>query len=132
MAQYAHLSTPDPEFQKIFETKDIVQPLYYSNPTELVASFRQFVAEIWVAQVRQVYEPKLPQGLFVVVSENLPFIALSESEYRLERRKIPIEGGEIDALSITPTSSDRSTFPLLLNFFGGGEDSGTFSRLIDS
>lgn len=46
--------------------------------------------------------------------------AYPDADYRVEDRKIPVEGGEITIRCLVPTSESGKTFPVLVWFHGGG------------
>ena len=56
MAQYAHLSTPDPEYEQIFKSSPRLPP-----PKDIDA-VRQLMDVILVGIVKEHYRPLLPDG----------------------------------------------------------------------
>ena len=48
----------------------------------------------------------------------------ADSEYRVEDRKVPVEGGEITVRTVVPTPAGAKDkkFPLLVWYHGGGTD----------
>ncbi|KAJ6552732.1 Alpha/Beta hydrolase protein [Mycena capillaripes] len=107
MSEYAHLSTPDPEFTDLWAK---LQALYPAPGTIDVASQRHAMKTIVTPNIMATLRPQLPP----------------ESTYRVTDDTVSVEGGAIAVRCIQPVArEDESTgFPLLLWMHGGGWISG--------
>ncbi|KAJ7800620.1 Alpha/Beta hydrolase protein [Mycena olivaceomarginata] len=107
MAEYAHLSTPDPEFSVLWSK---LQAAYPPPGTITVASQRHAMTSIVNPKVMDNLRPHLPPG----------------SAYRVTEDQVPVDGGKIAVRCIEPVPQDDETagFPLLVWFHGGGWISG--------
>lgn len=100
MAQNAHLSNIDPEFAALLEKAP--RPPLMTNITTAREVISSFALPSLVARLG----PLLPKA----------------SEYRVEDRKVPVDGGEITVRTVVPTPAGAKDkkFPLLVWYHGGG------------
>ncbi|KAJ6537143.1 Alpha/Beta hydrolase protein [Mycena capillaripes] len=100
MSQYAHLSTPDPEFKEL-----IPNLLVLAHGPMDIAAQREQVRTIVTPLIMETHRPHLP----------------AESSYRLEDRKVIVDGGEITVRCIQPIPKAGETggFPVLVYIHGG-------------
>ncbi|KAJ7110518.1 Alpha/Beta hydrolase protein [Mycena epipterygia] len=107
MSQYAHLSTPDPEFLDAWSKLPtaVTQP----GPIE-IATQRHYMTAVAVPQIKETLRPHLPP----------------DSSYSVENRIIPVDGGEISIRCIQPVprADETGGFPILVWLHGGGWASG--------
>ncbi|KAF8181748.1 Alpha/Beta hydrolase protein [Mycena galopus ATCC 62051] len=103
MAQYSHLSEPDPELTSI-------------------ASISGPLTEDAVPLVRRALDDALDKRLYFYQT-----LLPSESTYKLEDHIFPVEDGEIRVRTIspTPTPNEDSEFPILVYLHGGGWAAGS-------
>lgn len=118
MSQWAKYSAPDPELAPLLAK---VPKMSFSDPLEI----REKLNTMFLT-IREATKHDLPVGPYycrrALVLRTPAHCPHSESEYRLENRKVPVEGGEIIVRVLTPTtSSDGDTFPVLVWYHGGGE-----------
>ncbi|KAI0053261.1 alpha/beta-hydrolase [Auriscalpium vulgare] len=101
MAQYAHLSEPDPEFAAIAPSS-LPPPPDLSAPAALQKHWIDTVQPtLWAP----VYKSRLTE----------------DAQYRVEDHKVPVDDGEIVVRVVTPGSNDLGeTFPVIVWFHGGG------------
>ncbi|KAJ7765123.1 Alpha/Beta hydrolase protein [Mycena olivaceomarginata] len=101
MAEYAHLSTPDPEFSILWSK---LQAAYPPPGTITVASQRHAMTSIVNPKVMDNLRPHLPPG----------------SAYRVTEDQVPVDGGKIAVRCIEPVPQDDETagFPLLVGSRG--------------
>ncbi|KAJ7710410.1 Alpha/Beta hydrolase protein [Mycena rosella] len=107
MSQYAHLSTPDPEFLEL--VSKLPGSIPAPGPID-VASQRQAMRAIVVPRIMETLRPDLP----------------AESSYDILDRNIVVDGGEILVRCIRPVPREHEgkEFPILVWFHGGGWISG--------
>ncbi|KAJ7171730.1 Alpha/Beta hydrolase protein [Mycena crocata] len=100
MAQYSHLSEPDPEFAP-YIPQLLAQPQLY----EVEAARKAFDSGILEA-AKKTYTVGLPK----------------DTEYHLIDHQVEVDGGSILVRSLVPTSQkgSRETYPLMLWLHGGG------------
>ncbi|KAI0942643.1 hypothetical protein AcW1_003217 [Taiwanofungus camphoratus] len=102
MAQYSHLSTPDPEFAALLAHLPSIPPWY---EVEDAALLRQQFNAGFIGMIQNNLRPKLPP----------------KSAYRLQDHQVPVEGDVISVRCLTPTSQEKeAVFPLLFWIHGGG------------
>ncbi|KAJ7664676.1 Alpha/Beta hydrolase protein [Mycena polygramma] len=103
MSNYAHLSTPNPEFAEVWAK---VQALYPPPGAIHVNSQRHAMDTIAVPKIMEFFEPKLPP----------------HTAYRVTNNAVGVENGEIMVRCIQPVAQDeeRGSFPLLVWIHGGG------------
>ncbi|KAF7376279.1 Abhydrolase-3 domain-containing protein [Mycena sanguinolenta] len=104
MAQYSHLSDPDPEFAPHM-ARMTATPL----DNDFAAARARFNT-VFVEAARKTYAPGLPK----------------DTEYRVEDHHVDVENGRISVRSLIPTSKGGSTntYPLMVWLHGGGWMSG--------
>ncbi|KAK7045087.1 Alpha/Beta hydrolase protein [Favolaschia claudopus] len=107
MAEYSHLSTPDPEFAKVWEQ---VKGLYPAPGTITVAGQRHAMNTIVIPSAMDRLRPMLP----------------SKSSYGVTDHTIAVDDGSIVLRCIQPAPKhgESGSFPLLVWFHGGGWISG--------
>ncbi|KAJ7245220.1 Alpha/Beta hydrolase protein [Mycena rebaudengoi] len=108
MAQYAHLSTPDPEFLDLISKMPTPSdaPAAYT-----IESLRAQILKVIIPQAQAYHGPRLP----------------SDTAYTVENHTVAVDGGEISVRCIQPTPVDGESdgFPILCWFHGGGWCFGT-------
>ncbi|KAF8208871.1 Alpha/Beta hydrolase protein [Mycena galopus ATCC 62051] len=104
MAEYAHLSEPDPEFLP-FMAQLMAVPHVYD-----VAEGRTRFNSLFLETAKKTYSPGLPK----------------DTEYRVNEHYIEVENGKILVRNLVPTSKDGSgnTYPLMVWLHGGGWTNG--------
>ncbi|KAI0032469.1 Alpha/Beta hydrolase protein [Vararia minispora EC-137] len=103
MAQYAHLSIPDPDWTRISTLLPPDPP--YSDDLDVVVAQVREIAKLSGPFNRSIYEPQLPSD---------------ELRPHVEDYTVTVDGGEIVVRVAIPRSSENETFPLLVYFHGGG------------
>ncbi|KAJ7780599.1 Alpha/Beta hydrolase protein [Mycena maculata] len=99
MAEYSHLSEPDPEFAPYIAQINSLPPLPQDDWNTRRRRFDSFI----VATSNKTYGPQLPK----------------ETEYRVIDHQVDVANGKIRVRIIIPTSSVQ-TYPLMLWIHGGG------------
>ncbi|KAA1468764.1 hypothetical protein DENSPDRAFT_834187 [Dentipellis sp. KUC8613] len=99
MSQNAHLSDPDPEF--VAAAAGLPDPW----PTRDVSVLRENL-----------------RAATLHFNEQAKWLRPADSEYREEEHKVPVEGGNITVRTFVPTPAggEGNTYPVLVNFHGGG------------
>ncbi|THH13380.1 hypothetical protein EW146_g6833 [Bondarzewia mesenterica] len=125
MSQYAHLSTPDPDFAVYLAQL----PPATNYATDVLLS-REHISKIWLPQMRERLAPTSPPGEMHVCSKTrrncIPhLLCLScgvDSEYRVEDHNVAVENGEIRVRCLIPTPAgvQGRTYPVLVWYHGGG------------
>ncbi|KAK7027246.1 hypothetical protein VNI00_015335 [Paramarasmius palmivorus] len=102
MAEYSHLSEPDPDFAVIAAHIPPVDESQTLTPAQRRQNYRDFI----LTALKATYGPRLP----------------SDSEYQLTDRQIDVgDGAQILARCVVPTRKEGETdFPLLFWTHGGG------------
>ncbi|KAJ6485168.1 Alpha/Beta hydrolase protein [Mycena vitilis] len=104
MAEYSHLSEPDPELAPFLAQLMAIPQTYELE--ERRARFDSIFGEI----AKKTYGPGLPK----------------ETDYRLDDQKVEVRDGKILVRSLVPTSKQGSatTYPLMVWIHGGGWTNG--------
>ncbi|KAJ7290522.1 Alpha/Beta hydrolase protein [Mycena rebaudengoi] len=104
MAQYAHLSTPDPEFLDLISK----MPVPEVPPEFTVETLRAQIRDMVIPHTQAYRRPHLP----------------ADTAYTVKDHTVPVEGGEILVRCIHPTpvegESAAKGFPLFFWAHGGG------------
>ncbi|KAF8208872.1 Alpha/Beta hydrolase protein [Mycena galopus ATCC 62051] len=99
MAQYSHLSEPDPEF-----APHIARLLAIPEVKDVAASRARFNS-LFLETAKKTYSPGLPK----------------DTEYRLKDHHIDVENGQILVRSLIPAKDGSdTTYPLMVWLHGGG------------
>ncbi|KAJ7640549.1 Alpha/Beta hydrolase protein [Mycena rosella] len=96
MAEYSHLSEPDPEFAPY------VAPLTAMRPILDLDGRRNLYNTVFLEAARKAFAPKLPQ----------------DTEYRVVDHQLEVTNGSITVRSLIPAAD--KTYPLMLWMHGGG------------
>ncbi|OCH90751.1 hypothetical protein OBBRIDRAFT_792947 [Obba rivulosa] len=98
----SHLSAPDPEWTAL---QHKLPPPHPADADGVV--IREAFAKHVIPHIQSIYQKRLPP----------------DSDYKVEDRTIPVDGGEITLRCLTPTPANAdsvSTYPLLYWMHGGG------------
>ncbi|KAJ7861450.1 Alpha/Beta hydrolase protein [Mycena olivaceomarginata] len=103
MAQYSHLSEPDPELPSI--------PKLAGPVTADILPMLRETIDLPPSQKLELYRTRLPP----------------DSMYKLENHTVAVEDGEICVRTVSPTPREDESpeFPVLVYFHGGGWSAGT-------
>jgi acetyl esterase/lipase len=117
MAQYSHLSEPDPELPSI--------PKLAGPVTADVLPMLRETIDLPPSQKLELYRTRLPPGEYTAPGKFLnEFRALStlDSMYKLENHTVAVEDGDICIRTVSPTPREDESpeFPVLVYFHGGG------------
>ncbi|KAJ7645423.1 Alpha/Beta hydrolase protein [Mycena polygramma] len=103
MAEYSHLSDPDPEFAPYIAELSAVPQI------EDTEARRAYFNGAFVEVVRKTYTPGLPK----------------DTEYELRDHQVEVANGTILVRSLVPTKeSSENTYPLMVWIHGGGWSNG--------
>ena len=87
---------------------------------------RNGFAEVTVPYIQRTYEYRLPPSAswttYITLSPSCNIFDVLASDYKVEDRKISVDGGEITLRCLTPTPENaaKKTFPLMYWIHGGG------------
>jgi acetyl esterase/lipase len=122
MSEYVHHSTPDLEFKELLPNL----PAPAHGPIDIAAQ-REQVRTIVTPLIMETHRPRLPAGELMPSSLSgsgfIHWFISAESSYRLEDRKVTVDGGEITVRCIQPIPKAGETggFPVLVYIHGGGQ-----------